>query len=52
MERKSWELSAKEKEDVEAKTTTIVNDTAKLMLYNEYVESQRKRFYCSYEFCY
>lgn len=52
MERKSWELSEEQKKHVQAKNTMIVNDTAKLMLYNEYVESQRKRFYCSYEFCY
>ena len=52
MEKKSWELSEEQKKHVQAKNTMIVNDTAKLMLYNEYVESQRKRFYCSYEFCY
>lgn len=51
MEKKSWELSEEESRHVRKKNESIINDTEKFMLYNEYVESQKKRFCCSYEFC-
>ena len=51
MEDKSWKLSEEAAMHVRKKTEEIINDAEKLILYNEYVESQRKRLYCSYEFC-
>ena len=43
-ENKSWALSSKDKEKVEQKNISVVNDNLKLMLYNEFVEEQRKGF--------
>lgn len=43
-ERKGWILSEKEKAEFESKTETVINDNLKLMIYNEYVEEQRKGF--------
>lgn len=41
---KSWTLSPGDKEKVEQKNVSVVNDNLKLMLYNEFVEEQRKGF--------
>lgn len=43
-ERKGWILSEKEKAEFESKAETVINDNLKLMIYNEYVEEQRKGF--------
>lgn len=43
-QKNSWELSEKEKREIYTKTRDVINNKAKLMAYNEYVESQRKCF--------
>ena len=40
----TWTLSDEEKEVFESKSNEIINNNVRLMIYNEYVESQRKAF--------
>lgn len=41
---KSWSLSPEERKKIQQRSENIIDDNYKLMLYNEYVEEQRKGF--------